>query len=51
MAGFLESFVTRYTEMHIALSLSIIGISFLFIIGYFIVLPIYLKNKNLIDHE
>ena len=51
MAGFLESFVTRYTEMHIALSLSIIGISFLFMIGYFIVLPIYLKNKNLIDHE
>ncbi len=44
-AGFLESFVTRYTEMHIALSLAIIGLSFAFIIGYFIVLPIYLKKK------
>jgi uncharacterized membrane protein SpoIIM required for sporulation len=45
-AGFLESFVTRYTEMHIALSLTIIAISFLFITGYFIALPLYLKRKN-----
>lgn len=45
MAGFLESFITRYTEMHIALSLSIICSSFIFIISYFIVLPLYLKKK------
>lgn len=51
MAGFLESFVTRYTEMPLALSLSIIGISFLFIIGYFIVLPIYFKKKYSIHYE
>jgi uncharacterized membrane protein SpoIIM required for sporulation len=45
MAGFLESFVTRYTEMHIALSITIIGLSFGFIIYYFIFLPIYYKRK------
>ncbi|MBK9285801.1 MAG: stage II sporulation protein M [Sphingobacteriaceae bacterium] len=47
MAGFLESFVTRYTEMPLALSLVIIGGSFAFIAFYFIILPIILKNKNL----
>jgi uncharacterized membrane protein SpoIIM required for sporulation len=47
MAGFLESFVTRYTEMHLALSLTIIISSFIFIVGYFIVYPFYLKRKNL----
>lgn len=50
-AGFLESFVTRYTEMHIALSLAIIITSFLFIIGYFIVLPQYLKHKYQLKYE
>ncbi len=45
IAGFLESFVTRYTEMHIALSITIIGLSFAFIIFYFIFLPIYYKRK------
>lgn len=47
MAGFLESFVTRYTQMHIALSTCIIGLSFTFIIFYFIALPIYFKRKQL----
>ncbi len=51
VAGFLESFVTRYTEMHIALSLIIIGLSFLFIVGYFIVLPIWLKNKYQLNYD
>jgi uncharacterized membrane protein SpoIIM required for sporulation len=45
MAGFLESFVTRYTEMHVALSLSIIGLSLAFMIFYFIYLPLYFKRK------
>jgi uncharacterized membrane protein SpoIIM required for sporulation len=48
-AGFLESFVTRYTEMSTALSMTIIGLSFVFIIGYFVVLPLrlyYLKNYD-----
>lgn len=50
-AGFLESFVTRYTEMHIALSLTIIGLSLAFIIGYFIILPIYLKRKYNLKYD
>lgn len=51
MAGFLESFVTRHTEMPVWLSLFIITASFIFIIGYFIVYPIYLnKKQNLINH-
>lgn len=47
-AGFLESFVTRYTEMPIFLSLIIILGSFAFIIGYYIIMPIkiYLKRRQ-----
>ncbi len=47
MAGFLESFVTRYTNMPIALSLLIIGSSLLFIVFYFIILPLRLKRNAL----
>ena len=47
MAGFLESFVTRHTEMPGFLSLFIILISLTFIIGYFIIYPIYLNKKNI----
>jgi uncharacterized membrane protein SpoIIM required for sporulation len=50
-AGFLESFVTRYTEMHWALTAVIIGSSFVFIVGYFIVIPIYLKRKFQLTYE
>jgi uncharacterized membrane protein SpoIIM required for sporulation len=46
-AAFLESFVTRYTNMPLALSLSILGASLLFIIWYFILYPIRLHNKVL----
>jgi uncharacterized membrane protein SpoIIM required for sporulation len=48
-AGFLESFVTRYSQMPRWLSLSIIISSFLFITWYFIVYPIAKKSlvKNL----
>ena len=47
-AGFLESYVTRYTEMPMWLSLFIIIGSFIFIGGYYFVLPIriYLKRKQ-----
>ena len=38
-AGLLESFVTRRTEMPVALSLSIIGLSAAFIIWYYVLLP------------
>lgn len=45
VAGFLESFVTRYSDMPMWLSLSIIGTSLAFIIWYFIIYPIRLNNK------
>ena len=45
VAGFLESFVTRYSNMPMWLSLSIIGTSLGFIIWYFIIYPIRLNNR------
>lgn len=39
IAGFLESFVTRYTDMPMWMSLLIIGGSLALILGYFVVLP------------
>ncbi|MBS1635033.1 MAG: stage II sporulation protein M [Bacteroidetes bacterium] len=45
-AGFLESFVTRYTNMPLWASLSIIIGSMGFIFWYFILLPFLLKRKN-----
>lgn len=45
VAGFLESFVTRYSFMPMWLSLSIIGSSLAFIIWYFIIYPIRLNNR------
>ena len=44
-AGFLESFVTRHTQMPMWLSLTIIIGSLTFIIWYFIIYPIRLNNK------
>ncbi|HEY8401345.1 MAG TPA: stage II sporulation protein M [Cytophagaceae bacterium] len=45
MAGFLEGFVTRLTDMHWLLKVGIIGFSAFFIIYYFIIYPIKL-NKH-----
>ncbi len=45
-AGFFESFVTRYSQMPMWLSLTIIGSSLTFIVLYFIVYPIYLNNNS-----
>jgi uncharacterized membrane protein SpoIIM required for sporulation len=45
-AGFFESFVTRYSQMPIWLSLTIIGSSLTFIIWYFIIYPIKLNKKS-----
>ncbi len=47
LAGFLESFVTRYTEMPLPLSLLIILGSLAFVIGYFVIYPRYLYRKAL----
>jgi len=45
VAGFLEGFVTRHTEMPVAASLAIIGSSAAFIIWYFIIYPIRLRQR------
>ncbi|HKG68345.1 MAG TPA: stage II sporulation protein M, partial [Segetibacter sp.] len=44
-AAFLESFVTRYTNMPLWLSLSILSASLIFITWYFILYPIRLHTK------
>lgn len=47
VAGFLEGFVTRHTEMPIVLSWTIISSSFAFIIWYFVINPVKVyQNKN-----
>lgn len=46
MAGFLESFVTRYTEMPLWLSLLIIGGSLLFVLWYFVYYPQTIQHQN-----
>jgi len=45
-AGFLESFVTRHTEMPVVINLLIILSSLSLIIWYFITYPIQLKRRN-----
>jgi uncharacterized membrane protein SpoIIM required for sporulation len=45
IAGFLESFITRHTDMPIVLSVGIILSSSVFILGYFVFYPIYLERK------
>lgn len=44
-AAFLESFVTRYSNMSLWISLSILGGSLAFIIWYFIIYPIRLHKR------
>lgn len=46
IAAFLESFITRYTGMPVWLSGLILLFSFLFIIGYFIIYPLRLHNRE-----
>ncbi len=46
LAGALESFVTRYTDMPIFLSLFIIIGSFIFITWYYIILPVKIYHKR-----
>ncbi|MDX1439894.1 MAG: stage II sporulation protein M [Rubricoccaceae bacterium] len=47
MAALLEGFVTRYTEMPLALSLFIILGSLAFVLWYFVTLPIQVGRKHL----
>ena len=44
-AAFLEGFITRYSTMPKALSISILVSSFLFMIWYFIIYPIRVERK------
>ena len=44
-AAFIESFLTRYSQLSVILSLTIIGFSVLLIIAYFIIYPFIIHNK------
>lgn len=46
LAGFIESFITRYAFMHWGLKTAIIGISAFLMIYYFILYPIQLKRNG-----
>lgn len=46
MAGFIESFITRYAFMHWAFKLMIIGLSTVLMIYYFVIYPIQLKKHG-----
>ncbi|TWW01220.1 stage II sporulation protein M [Chitinophaga pinensis] len=46
VAAFLEGFVTRHTAMPLWASISILLLSLIFIVGYFIVYPIYLHKQG-----
>jgi uncharacterized membrane protein SpoIIM required for sporulation len=51
VAGFLESFVTRYTNMPIIASLTIIILSLTFVVWYFFIYPKVVYNKTKIKNE
>jgi len=46
LAGFIESFLTRYTEMPLIVRGTLILFSFLFMVGYFVIYPYILVKKN-----
>ncbi|GAA0872261.1 stage II sporulation protein M [Gangjinia marincola] len=46
VAGFLEGFVTRHTEMPDWLAINIIGLSFALIVYYYVILPRQLHKKH-----
>jgi uncharacterized membrane protein SpoIIM required for sporulation len=46
LAGFIESFITRYAFMHWSLKAGVIGLSALLMIYYFIIYPIQLKRNG-----
>jgi len=46
MAGFIESFITRYAFMHWSIKTTIIGLSAFLMIYYFILYPIQLKRNG-----
>jgi Integral membrane protein DUF95. len=46
LAGFIESFITRYAFMHWSIKVGIIGLSAALMIYYFILYPIQLKRNG-----
>ncbi len=48
LAAFFEGFVTRHYKMPIFFSLMLLSISAIFIIGYFVIYPIFLNKRRLI---
>lgn len=46
VAAFLESFITRHTDMPVVLSISILALSLAFIIWYFVIYPIRVQRKG-----
>jgi uncharacterized membrane protein SpoIIM required for sporulation len=46
MAGFIESFITRYAFMHGSVKAGIIGLSAILIIYYFVIYPTLLKRNG-----
>lgn len=46
LAGFIESFVTRYAFMHWSIKTTIIGLSAVLMIYYFIIYPVRLKHNG-----
>lgn len=46
LAGFIEGFITRYSNMPVWLALGIIGLSLLLIVHYYIIYPILLNKKH-----
>lgn len=44
-AAFFEGFVTRHYKMHPAISISILLVSFLFLVWYFVIYPVRLQKK------
>ena len=51
IAGFLEGFVTRQTQMPDWLAIAIIGLSLALILYYYVLYPIILNKKNLHDRQ
>ena len=46
VAGFIEGYITRHTEMALSIRLGIIALSLAFVVGYYIVLPHYLYSNK-----
>ena len=50
-AGFLESFVTRHTDMPLILNIAIIGGSLCFVLGYLVLFPFAVKHRTALSTD